>query len=211
MNPETEPIQRPGVPQPPTSNPESSRAQYNTLAIISFVLAFMVPIAPIVLGVVSLKQISKTQEKGRGLAIAGTLVSILFILITIVAIIFLPQLKKNAYKDTEARALTSQYLSELINQDYAGAYALSTKEVIINKDLSSFITYQPVRLHSGCDFEITDSSLGKWSTPDINSKINGVRANTISSKVTCPENTYNLETSVVHVNGQIKIARLQLK
>ncbi|WP_081710122.1 DUF4190 domain-containing protein [Arthrobacter sp. 35W] len=46
----------------------------NTLAIVSFVLAFFVSIAAIVTGHIALNQIKRTGEGGRGLAIAGLVI-----------------------------------------------------------------------------------------------------------------------------------------
>lgn len=43
----------------------------NTLAIISFIGAFFVGLLGVILGHLALRQISRTGERGRGLAIAG--------------------------------------------------------------------------------------------------------------------------------------------
>ncbi|GAA2834015.1 uncharacterized protein DUF4190 [Leucobacter komagatae] len=45
--------------------------KYNTLAILSFVLSFCISIAAIVLGHIALSQITRTHERGWGLAVAG--------------------------------------------------------------------------------------------------------------------------------------------
>lgn len=46
----------------------------NTLSIVALIAGFMVPIAGIILGHVSLSQIKRTQESGRGLALTGLIV-----------------------------------------------------------------------------------------------------------------------------------------
>lgn len=57
----------------------------NVLAILSLVFAFVFSIAGIVLGHMALSQIKKTGEAGRGLALAGTILSYVF---TFAGIIF---------------------------------------------------------------------------------------------------------------------------
>lgn len=49
----------------------------NTLAIASFVCAFLIPIIGAVLGFVARSQISKTRENGDGLALAGIIIGII--------------------------------------------------------------------------------------------------------------------------------------
>ncbi|MFB2554721.1 DUF4190 domain-containing protein [Herbiconiux liangxiaofengii] len=50
----------------------------NTLAIITIILAFVFSVAGIVTGHISLKQIDRTGESGRGLAKAGLILSYVF-------------------------------------------------------------------------------------------------------------------------------------
>jgi peptidyl-prolyl cis-trans isomerase B (cyclophilin B) len=59
----------------PAATPYSSAPQQktNTLAIVALILGILVPIAGIVVGHISLSQIKKTGENGRGLALAGTI------------------------------------------------------------------------------------------------------------------------------------------
>ena len=45
--------------------------RHNLFAILSFAAAFLVPVAGIVFGHVSLRQIARTREAGRGFALAG--------------------------------------------------------------------------------------------------------------------------------------------
>lgn len=50
----------------------------NVLAIVSFISAFFISILAIILGHISLSQIKKTGESGRGLALAGTILGYVF-------------------------------------------------------------------------------------------------------------------------------------
>jgi hypothetical protein len=63
---------------PATTTPGAS-AKFNTLAIVGFVLAFVVNIAGVVVSFIALSQIKKTGERGRGLAIAGIVIGLLSI------------------------------------------------------------------------------------------------------------------------------------
>jgi len=70
-------------PSPPTS----------TLAILALVFAFVIPPAGLVLGIVGLRQISRTGEGGRGMAIAGVAVggvfTAFFVIYLVLVIVFL--------------------------------------------------------------------------------------------------------------------------
>lgn len=59
----------------------------NTMAIISLVLAFFLPFLAWIFSIIALKQISKTGEKGKGAAIAGLILSILFSLVIILVVV----------------------------------------------------------------------------------------------------------------------------
>lgn len=65
--------QQPHYGLPPYGAPASGGT--NTLAILSLVFAFVFNIAGIVLGHMALKQIRETNEQGRGLAVAGLVIS----------------------------------------------------------------------------------------------------------------------------------------
>ncbi len=62
---------------------QSVETKTNTLAIASLVVAFFAPIISFVLSLVALHQISKSKERGKGLAITGLVVSVLLLLATI--------------------------------------------------------------------------------------------------------------------------------
>jgi peptidyl-prolyl cis-trans isomerase B (cyclophilin B) len=59
----------------------------NALAIVSLVCAFLFAPLGIIFGHISLSQISKTGEEGRGLAVAGLVISYLITVLTIVVVV----------------------------------------------------------------------------------------------------------------------------
>jgi peptidyl-prolyl cis-trans isomerase B (cyclophilin B) len=71
----------------------------NTLAIVSLVCAFVFAPLGIVFGHMSLSQIKKSGEEGRGLAIAGLvigyLVTVLTILVVVLSVLFFVLLARN--------------------------------------------------------------------------------------------------------------------
>ncbi|MGA1811193.1 DUF4190 domain-containing protein [Frondihabitans sp. 4ASC-45] len=71
----------------PYNNAGSPVAKTNTLAIVGFVLAFVINIAGVVVSIIALNQIKQTGEKGRGLAIAGIIIGALSLIIGIIAVI----------------------------------------------------------------------------------------------------------------------------
>lgn len=54
--------------------------EYNNLAIIGFILAFILPPVGFILGIIALSQIKQTNEKGRGLSIAAIVLGAIFFL-----------------------------------------------------------------------------------------------------------------------------------
>jgi uncharacterized membrane protein len=59
----------------------------NLLAILSLVGAFVFSLAGLVLGIIALKQIKQTGEQGRGLALAGIIISSISIVISVISLI----------------------------------------------------------------------------------------------------------------------------
>jgi peptidyl-prolyl cis-trans isomerase B (cyclophilin B) len=77
-------------PTPPPSPYTGSSAgvqKTNVLAIIALILGIVVPIGGIICGPIALSQIKKTGENGRGLALAGLIIGIVFTLLGIIATI----------------------------------------------------------------------------------------------------------------------------
>jgi Sec-independent protein secretion pathway component TatC len=52
----------------------TSSEKTNTLAIVSLILAFFVPLVGAILGHVAMGQIKKTGEQGRGIALAAVII-----------------------------------------------------------------------------------------------------------------------------------------
>jgi hypothetical protein len=67
------------TPQLPAPTPK-----INTIALVGFIAAFMVPIAGIVLGIIGLNQTRASGEGGRGLARAAVIIGSLFTLFGVV-------------------------------------------------------------------------------------------------------------------------------
>ncbi|MDQ4503732.1 DUF4190 domain-containing protein [Sinomonas sp. ASV322] len=64
------------APDAPAFTPYDWRVGTNTLAIVSLIGAFFIPIVGVITGFIALGQIKRTGENGRGLAIAGIIIGI---------------------------------------------------------------------------------------------------------------------------------------
>ena len=62
-------------------------AQSNTLAIVGFVFAFLMPLVGLICSIIGLKKSKELNDNDKGLAIAGIIISVIEILIVIIAII----------------------------------------------------------------------------------------------------------------------------
>ena len=65
--------------------PPQSRT--NTLAIVGLVLAFFMPFIGLIISIVARKQISQNNEGGRGLAVAGIILSLISMLFWLIGIV----------------------------------------------------------------------------------------------------------------------------
>lgn len=78
-------------PTPPQSTPytgaPAAGSRWNVLSIVAIVLAFVFAPAAIVCGHISLSQIKRTGEQGRGLALAGTILGYVFTILGILAFV----------------------------------------------------------------------------------------------------------------------------
>jgi hypothetical protein len=72
----------------PTIQPQQSD-HTNSWAIVGFIFAFLFPLLGLIFSIISLSEIKKKNEKGRGLAIAGIIVSIAFMIILVVVLLIL--------------------------------------------------------------------------------------------------------------------------
>ena len=68
--------------QPPQSQ------KTNTMAIVSLVFAFLIPIVGLILSFVAKNQIKKTGEQGAGLATAALVVSIVFWVLGMILVVY---------------------------------------------------------------------------------------------------------------------------
>lgn len=69
-----------------TPSPENAvpyRSGWNLLAVLGFVFTFILPPVAIILGVIALRQVKRSGERGHDLALSGIIVSVVFIVIGI--------------------------------------------------------------------------------------------------------------------------------
>lgn len=81
------PAEQPGYGQPADGQPGYQPQKTNTMAILGLVFAFVFSPLGVVFSAIGLKQIKERREGGRGLALAGLIISIVSIVISIIAII----------------------------------------------------------------------------------------------------------------------------
>ena len=62
-------------------------APLNRYAIVAIIAAFVLPLAGIVVGALALAQVRRTGERGRSLAVAATVLSVLFTIAGIAALV----------------------------------------------------------------------------------------------------------------------------
>jgi hypothetical protein len=74
-------------PPAPAYAPAPVGQRTNVLAIVALILGIVVPIGGIICGPIALGQIKRTGESGRGLAMAGLIIGIVFTIIGIISII----------------------------------------------------------------------------------------------------------------------------
>jgi len=74
-------------PTPYTAPTAAPARATNVLSIIAIIGAFVVPIVGIIVGFISLGQIKKTGENGRGLALAGVILGFVFTVLYLLLIL----------------------------------------------------------------------------------------------------------------------------
>ena len=67
--------------------PAQQPAQSNTLAIVGFVFAFLIPIVGLICSIVGLKNAPQFNGNGKGLAIAGIIISAIDIVVYIIVVV----------------------------------------------------------------------------------------------------------------------------
>lgn len=70
--------QTPGNPYASQPGPGGYPPRTNVLAIVALIAAFIAPPAGLVLGIIAYRQIDRTGEEGKGLALAGAIVGGVF-------------------------------------------------------------------------------------------------------------------------------------
>lgn len=75
------------VPQQYRRYSPTTMAETNAFAMISIILAFLQPIAGIVFGHIALGQIKRNGDSGRGLALAGVIISYILVSFVIIFVI----------------------------------------------------------------------------------------------------------------------------
>jgi hypothetical protein len=108
----------PGYPteqQPAYGQPGFQPQKTNTMAILGLVFAFIFSPLGVIFSAIGLKQIKERRESGRGLALAGLIISIISIVIAVIAII--------AFVTVLAPAVEKAAQSESAAAESAGAAA----------------------------------------------------------------------------------------
>jgi|HubBroStandDraft_5_1064220.scaffolds.fasta_scaffold532758_2 hypothetical protein len=100
----TDPV-APVPPAAPAYAPAGPRT--NVLAIVGFILAFVVTLAGIIVSAIALKQIKQTGEGGHGLALAGVILGIVFSVFWI--IYFVVIIGALIFEGSVATAVTNSY------------------------------------------------------------------------------------------------------
>lgn len=68
--------------------PAQGPAKTNTLAIVALILGIVVAPGGIICGIISLKQIARTGEAGRGMAKAGLIIGIILTVLWVLYVVF---------------------------------------------------------------------------------------------------------------------------
>lgn len=64
-----------------------TQQRFNTLAIVGFVLSFVISLAGVICCAVALSQINARGERGRGLAVAGLVIGSISMLLAVLALL----------------------------------------------------------------------------------------------------------------------------
>lgn len=131
----------------------------NALAIVSLVCAFLFAPLGIIFGHISLSQIKKSGEEGRGLAIAGLVISYLITILTIVVVVVSVLFVVQVARDLESMdTLYPQY------PDYTATPSPSADNALPPFD-------PPKTLGSNCQYPATTEPASKPVKPPPNGRI----------------------------------------
>ncbi|WP_228407368.1 DUF4190 domain-containing protein [Leucobacter muris] len=82
------PLSRPTRSRPPYQQAYAAAPPTNTLAIIALISSFFISLAGVICGHIALKQIERTGESGRGLALAGLIIGYVGLAIGAIVVLF---------------------------------------------------------------------------------------------------------------------------
>jgi len=119
-SPNSAPPEQPPVNQDTTQPSDKT----NTLSIVGLVLAFVAPFIGLIISIISLSQIKKSREQGRGLAIAGIVISSIGLVISVGVFIALvttsfsgvQQKARDTERSVDIKSLASNL--EVYNQEH---------------------------------------------------------------------------------------------
>ncbi|MCL2869454.1 DUF4190 domain-containing protein [Candidatus Saccharibacteria bacterium] len=184
-----EPQQTPPIYQPPTTTatpppvyqpqpqqPIQQQSGSNVLAILGFIFAFLMPLIGLILSIIGLVKSKQKTGKGKGLAIAGIIISIVWgIIVCVLSIFVFASLILNA-----SSPIPSKFVDSLGRQDYAAAYDLFYDNMgyASVKDFQTSFENSNVKIDSSCEYHAT------------NVQISGENTDT-SGTIKCSDRSYN--------------------
>lgn len=137
------------IPQPEAPAPESKKFQKSAIwafvvAILGFIVVYVGPLVAIILGVIALKAISKTGNKGKKLAIAAIVLAVLSLALTILnpapggVVDKLSGSTSGTKQGQPSEQTADTFVTALKDQNYDAAYALFTDEAKKNASVENF-------------------------------------------------------------------------
>lgn len=65
-----------------------SEKKYNLFAILSIIFTFVIYPVGLIFGIIALKQIKKTKEEGKGLAMVSIILGLIFLVLVVIGIVW---------------------------------------------------------------------------------------------------------------------------
>lgn len=150
--------------------------KFNTLSIISFISAFVIPLVAVITGHISLSQIKKTKERGRPLAIWGTVLG--YLGMVTIAIVTIVVIVGSAIAATSVSESLASYSPPSVVAPSAGAV-----ESEVLDDTSDSGTRSP-EFCAALD-EMTNSSGADTTTDQVSDELKGLYKNL--SEISSPD------------------------
>ena len=98
-----------GTMTPPTFTSPTAQPGLNTMAVLAIVFAFVFSPLGVVFGIVGRRQISRTGERGKGLATAGLVLSVVFVLLGILLGVLVASSSSSVSKSALESQVSTQY------------------------------------------------------------------------------------------------------